>query len=154
MAGVIPKLAETVEARRRELRLSPGEFAERSGLTRQGLGRVRKGEDREYQDSTINGVAAALQWGTDWLDRIRAGKQPRVATPEPPASALTQPDEILLPSLVELAHQVERIDLDANRQHVATLATNAKIDDLVEVVADLSRRLAVLEARPGRRSSD
>lgn len=69
-------------------------------------------------------------------------------------AAVTQPDEILLPSLVELAHQVERIDLDANRQHVATLATNAKIDDLVEVVADLSRRLAVLEARPGRRSSD
>lgn len=129
----------------------------KAAVTRSGLSRQTwydlMADKHPPSVETQRGVAEALGVEPQWYDRLLDGDDP-LELPEPPASVVTQPDEILLPSLVELAHQVERIDLDANRQHVATLATNAKIDDLVEVVADLSRRLAVLEARPGRRSSD
>lgn len=75
----IDGLAEAVEARRKELGLTPGQFVEESGLTQPGLATVRNGEDRAYQEKTILGVAKALRWEIDWLDRLRAGTQPRPA---------------------------------------------------------------------------
>lgn len=79
MEGVeVPGMAERVENRRKELRLSPGDFAGRAGLTRQALADVRGGKRKQYQDVTINGVARALRWKTDWYERILAGKAPVV----------------------------------------------------------------------------
>jgi transcriptional regulator with XRE-family HTH domain len=74
----VPRMAERVEARRRELGLAPGAFAERSGLTAPALAHVRAGRKRRYQESTIYGVARALRWRTDWYERLLADQEPEV----------------------------------------------------------------------------
>lgn len=86
MDGVeVPGMAERVESRRKELRLSPGDFAKRAGLTRQALADVRGGKRKQYQDVTINGVARALRWKTDWYERLLVGKSPVVDGKLPPS---------------------------------------------------------------------
>src|SRR5689334_1141133 len=73
---IVPGMAETIEARRRQLQLSPGEFSRRAGITRQGLAPVVKGHRRAYQDRVRFGVARALEWEPDAIDRLLAGEQP------------------------------------------------------------------------------
>lgn len=73
---VVPGMAEAIERRRRELGLSPGDFATAAGLTRQGLDPVRKGYRRAYQDKVRLGVARALAWPLDAIDRLLAGEDP------------------------------------------------------------------------------
>lgn len=74
----VPGMAEAIDARRLELGLTIGNFADAAGLTRQGLDPVRQGLRRQYNDRTILGVARALRWPIDWLDQLEAGR-----TPEP-----------------------------------------------------------------------
>lgn len=69
-------MSEAVESRRQALGLSPGRFAEATGLTRQGAANVRSGKRRLYQDDTIHGVARALRWRRDWYERLLAGEEP------------------------------------------------------------------------------
>lgn len=76
MSDVVPGMAEAIETRRRELRLSPGAFADAAGLTRQGVGNVRAGKRRNYAADTIYGVADALRWEPDWYDRLARGEVP------------------------------------------------------------------------------
>ena len=80
MATVNEIMKREVERRRRELRLTIGDLAKISGLTRQGVARVRNGEMRRYQDSTINGIAAALQWDLNWYEAFKRGDVPTQAS--------------------------------------------------------------------------
>lgn len=81
----VPGMAEAVEGRRRELRLRPGQFAQAAGLTPQGLDPVRKGIRRSYSEKTLDGVAQALRWPTDWYDRLQAGEDPTALSDAVPA---------------------------------------------------------------------
>lgn len=94
--GEVPGMAAAVEKRRKDLRLSPGAFADAAGLTRQALAPVRAGLRRGYQDVTINGVAEALRWERDWYDRLLAGKKPlpRKAAPDVDVAAAEELAEL------------------------------------------------------------
>lgn len=72
----VPGMAEKIEARRLELDLSLQEFADKAGVTRQGLSPYRKGLRRGYQDQAKRGVARALRWRHDAIDRLLAGLDP------------------------------------------------------------------------------
>lgn len=73
---VVPGMAEAIEARRKELNLSPGQFAKDAGVTPQGLRAVRRGFRRNYQHKLKVGVARALRWQDDSIDRLLAGDPP------------------------------------------------------------------------------
>lgn len=73
---IVPGMAEKIEERRLELDLSLGDFASQAGLTRQGLAPYRKGERRNYNDQAKRGVARALRWRHDAIDRLLAGVAP------------------------------------------------------------------------------
>lgn len=74
MSDTVPGMAEAINQRRKQLGLTPGQFATAAGLTRQGLGRVQKGVRAGYQDRTLLGVARALRWPADWYDRLLRGE--------------------------------------------------------------------------------
>jgi DNA-binding XRE family transcriptional regulator len=69
-------MAEAIEARAMELGLTPGTFAESAGVTRQGLAPIRRGYRRQYQAKLKLGVARALAWPPDAIDRLMAGDDP------------------------------------------------------------------------------
>jgi hypothetical protein len=115
----VPGMAEAVEARWQALRLTPGTFAEASGLTRQGLDPVRAGERRSYKRATILGVAKALHWRDDWYDRLLAGEQP-----------------------VEEVGVHNRSDIQAEVEELRSL-----VHDLTEALASTSERLDVATRR-------
>lgn len=77
MSTEVPGMADAIERRRLELGMTIGDLADAAGITRQGLDPVRRGEHRSYNDRTIMGVARALRWDVDWLDRLIAGRRPR-----------------------------------------------------------------------------
>lgn len=72
----VPGMAQAIEDRRVELELSPGALAEAAGITRAGLVPVRKGYRRQYQDKVKLGVARALRWEPDAIDRLLKGEKP------------------------------------------------------------------------------
>jgi transcriptional regulator with XRE-family HTH domain len=73
---VVTGMGEAVEARRKELGLTITEFVRRAGLTDAGVMPVRKGYRRNYQDRVKLGVARALDWPNDALDRLMCGEDP------------------------------------------------------------------------------
>lgn len=77
---VVPGLAEAIEDRRIELELSPGDFAAKAGLTTQALRPIRAGYRRKYQDRLKFGVAAALGWTPESVDRLLRGEPPLLLT--------------------------------------------------------------------------
>jgi len=79
----VPGMAEAIEARRIVVGLTPGRFAAAAGLTSQGLMPVRRGLRRRYQDKVKLGVARALAWPPDALDRLMAGEDPATFDEEP-----------------------------------------------------------------------
>lgn len=72
----VPGMAERVERRRRELGLTPTGFARAAGLSLQGLAPLRKGYRRAYHDKLKLGVARALHWEDDAVDRLLDGEEP------------------------------------------------------------------------------
>lgn len=100
-------MAEAVEARRIELGLDPGSFAESADLTREGVRTVRAGHRRKYNDRTIFGVARALKWRSDWYDRLLEGLSP---VPEDRAPDLAEEVRLLRGEVRSLADLVRRLD--------------------------------------------
>lgn len=103
---LVDGMAERVEARLTERRLSPGGFAEAAGLTRQGLADVRKGRRKRYQAITIHGVAKALGWGPDWYERLLAGEAP---VEEDHGTATSQLDQITK-DVAELQDRLSQVE--------------------------------------------
>jgi transcriptional regulator with XRE-family HTH domain len=89
-------MADAIESRRRERRLSPSAFAIAAGVTPQGLAPVRRGERRNYQEKILTGVAAALWWPLDWYERLKAGESdlPTVRPAKEPEAALSIEERI------------------------------------------------------------
>lgn len=84
MGGVNERLRDFVEARRKELGLSPTKLAEATGVTLQGLAPIRRGEVKRYQERLTGPLCAALGWTPDSIERILAGGDPAYADlPEP-----------------------------------------------------------------------
>lgn len=90
---VVPGMADAIEKRRKDLGMSPGEFAAAAGLTAPGLAPVRKGYRRAYQDKVKLGVARALEWPVDAVDRLLAGERVEPDPPTTPGGAALPPDE-------------------------------------------------------------
>jgi transcriptional regulator with XRE-family HTH domain len=110
----VPGMAEAIERRRRELGLSPGEFAERAGITRQGAGNVRRGVRRQYHDKVKLGVARALGWRADAIDRLLIGEQPvELDEPNPPEPGI----ELIRRELEELRAEVSRLNARVEERH-------------------------------------
>jgi hypothetical protein len=114
---IVPGMAEAIEKRRIELQLSPGDFAAAAGLTRQGAGNVRRGVRRQYQDKVKIGVARALKWRADAIDRLLDGEQPVPLEPGPaePADrdAVFEALERLQAELDMLREKVTKLEADA-----------------------------------------
>jgi hypothetical protein len=92
----VPGMAECVEGRRRELGLSPRQFADTAGVTTEALRPVRAGRRKQYRDSVVFGVARALRWEPDWYDRLQAGQDPLISV---------APDD--LPNFRQRVEQIE-----------------------------------------------
>lgn len=73
MADSVEGMADAIAGRMADEGITPGLFAELSGLTGPGLTPVRKGQRKAYEPATIRGVATALRWPLDWYDRLLAG---------------------------------------------------------------------------------
>lgn len=121
---IVPGMAEAIDARRRERRLSPSEFAAKAGVTPQGLIAVRRGYRRNYQEKLKLGVANALDWPDDVVDRLLAGET-----------------------------EFPTIDRDAGphlediRDTVLDSMTGASVASVKALEARLSERIAALEQR-------
>jgi transcriptional regulator with XRE-family HTH domain len=69
-------MADAIEQRRVQMGLSPSDFARAAGMTQQGLIPIRHGKRRDYRDKLRLGVARALLWPDDAVDRLLAGEDP------------------------------------------------------------------------------
>lgn len=132
MAEVNERLRELVEARRKELGLTPTKLAEATGLTTQGLMPIRRGEVKRYQERLTGPLCAALGWTADSVDRILAGGDPiiegglvdpsrrtTVTLPADEAAALRQLIAIQALQLVELTERVEDLDAELRTLRLA-----------------------------------
>jgi transcriptional regulator with XRE-family HTH domain len=66
-------LSDAIEQRRLELGLSVQDLANQTGLTREGLRPLLRGERRKYQDRLKLPVCRVLGWSPDSIDRLLAG---------------------------------------------------------------------------------
>lgn len=83
-AGPRARLAELIKSRRRELRLSEREAAERGGLARNTWASAEAG-NRQPAERTAAGIEVALEWAPGSVDRVLAGGDP-VVQPTPPST--------------------------------------------------------------------
>lgn len=131
----VPGMAEAVEARRQSEGLSPTEFAQRAGLTQQGLSDVRAGKRKRYAEKTRRGVARALRWPDDWYARLLDGEDARgfEARPsEEPDGAASEALDLMVQTMGRLAQigdQVETLTDDLERvMAMSNPRSNADID--------------------------
>ena len=73
---VVPALAESIETRRKQLGLAPGDLINATGVTGPGLAPLRRGERRAYQERLTMAVCRALRWTPDSIDLLLAGEEP------------------------------------------------------------------------------
>lgn len=128
MGGVNERLRDSVEARRKELGLSPTKLAEAAGVTLQGLAPIRRGEVRRYQERLTGPLCAALGWTPDLIERILAGDEPELAS---------GPVLLFLP---DVADEV------AELRELVTMH-EARIESLQRQVEGMSERLLALAER-------
>jgi transcriptional regulator with XRE-family HTH domain len=86
-AEVVPGMADAIERRRRERGLSPSDFAREAGVTLAGLAPLRSGKRRNYMHRLKVGVAHALWWPEDAVDRLLDGEDPKTFEEVRPESA-------------------------------------------------------------------
>lgn len=77
------RVAAAIEQRRTELGLTVGQMVERSGVTAPALAPLRSGEKKRYNDATKFGLARALNWPRDAVDRLFAGDKPDESWDQP-----------------------------------------------------------------------
>lgn len=130
---VVPGMAEAIEKRRLELGIRPGQLAELAHVTPQGLVPVRRGYRRQYQDKVKLGLARALQWESDAVDRLLAGQSPA------PLRGNSGPDDDPTApggatALAELRDQVTR--LEAGQERIEEMLKAALSGDARVLFAD------------------
>jgi len=67
-------MAEAITQRRAELGMDVAALVEASGVTRQGLAPLLRGERKAYQDRLMLGVCQALKWTPDSITRLLRGE--------------------------------------------------------------------------------
>lgn len=125
-----PRLAQAVEARRKELQISPGEFVKRTGLTAPALRNLRQGHVRQYQERLTAEVCRVLRWTPDSIDRLLDGDDPIPLDDDP------QP-----------APMIDQATIDAIIQGATSLWEPA-----LETLQAMNDRLARIEALLGLRA--
>lgn len=71
------RLARLMDERRSDLGLTWNEVADKAGITREGLRRMRTGTGH-IRSLTKRGIERALQWTSGSVDRILAGGEPNI----------------------------------------------------------------------------
>lgn len=111
------RLADLMDARRRDLRLTWDEVATRAGINRETLRQIRNGNG-DIRPLSKTGIEDALEWERGSVDAILAGSEP---TPiEPRHVALSDQGtagDVLsrTPSVEELAKRLERLERSQER---------------------------------------
>lgn len=113
------RLAQHLNDRRLELRLTWAEVADRAGISRDTMHNVRVGTS-DIRDLTERGIEVALQWEPGSIDRIFAGNDPiplelpvdaRVAVRskdvDQPTGQLTQRGRELMEQVLRLLSEIE-----------------------------------------------
>jgi transcriptional regulator with XRE-family HTH domain len=116
----VPGMADAIERRRIELGMTPGEFADAAGLTRQGLNPVRQGRRKAYQDKVKIGVARALRWRGDAIDRLLAGDTPLELDERAPDMGA----DAVLAEIMTLRDRVEQLTAEVARLRDAPRSTD------------------------------
>jgi hypothetical protein len=116
---VVPGMAEAIEQRRIEVGLDKvGDFARAVGVTPEGLRPVRQGVRKHYHDKVKFGIARALRWPPDALDRLLAGEDPAGFEAHPAAAdsgegrldAIEERFDRIESQLAHLAEQMGRLE--------------------------------------------
>lgn len=155
MARVDPRLAETIKSRRVALGMSVQDLIAATGLTRQGLGRLLRGEVHNYQDRTVLPVCQALRWTPDSITRIIAG-QPPIELVGPPEPVTRQHDAS--PELQEwragVVLEVRGLAGDVKRLGENHVALRAEVTDhRLSVQRDLAELRTLVAALQSQRES-
>lgn len=95
-------MSEAIEARRKWRGLSPTELARESGVTLQGLGPIRAGYKRNYLHKSKVGLARALWWPDDAIDRLMDGE-------DAAAFETVRPDDEIAAKLDELDRLIAEV---------------------------------------------
>lgn len=135
MPDVDRHLAGAIEKRRTELGYDVQTLVELTGLTRQGLQPLLRGERKRYQDRLKLPLCKALQWTPDSIDLLLAGGEP-VPLPDPEQIAVE-----------ELARRLAALEAGVKRlqgEFAAALETGLANQ------RDVRRRLDRLERQDGR----
>lgn len=108
------RLDLALDRRRIELRLTWGQFCKQVGITRAGLGGIRRGERRPMA-LTCAWIEEALMWAPGTVDAILNGGEPSVPKPVTlderrgsPTTAYDDPDERYIWELDELSGDFRR----------------------------------------------
>lgn len=129
-----------MRARMKARKWSVKYVAERSGVSRQTIYALQRGEHPPTLD-TQRGLADALEVEPDWVDRILAGKKP-VEVEAPPAGAVTRSE------FDRLAAEVARLARDAQAARDLTFSRVKLFDHLADVeMPALLERIERLETR-------
>jgi transcriptional regulator with XRE-family HTH domain len=123
-------LADAIKARRLEKGWDIQRFVDETGITRQGLQPLLRGEVRNYQDRLTLAVTKALDWTPDSIERLMRGEPPeRTNGPDNPSEALIAEVADLRMRLVDL---------------------QALADEAMPAIEELTRRVVRLEAAGGQ----
>jgi hypothetical protein len=114
---VVPGMADAIQDRMDELHIGPSRLAREAGITNPGLDPVRKGFRRRYKDSTKHGIARALRWPEDAIDRLMAGEDPAgfIATEIPTVEAAIEADPALTPEAKGMMVSLYRAAVEQSR---------------------------------------
>lgn len=125
---VIPGMAAAIEARRVERFHTVKDFAAAAGVSESVLADVRRGHRKRYAGKVKAGVARALEWPVDALDRLMRGEHPstfptvgydeqgRVRGETPPPLAVEVQLATLRAQVDALQRRLDRLD----QQHRGT----------------------------------
>jgi transcriptional regulator with XRE-family HTH domain len=137
-------LAEAIEARRRELGLSPTEFAEATGVTPEALRNLRHGDVRRYQERLTGPVTRVLGLVPDAIERLIAGESLSDVVDESrtaaAAAALSLASDVggarsLDAARIERAQiRLQLLELGRVVEHLVT-----QVEGLADVVSELSQ---------------
>lgn len=155
MPSVDRHLAGAIEARRKELGLDVQALVDLTGLTRQGLQPLLRGERKRYQDRLKLPLCQALDWTPDSIDRLLAGLEPII---RPGAVEPAGLPEFRLSAVAEMERQADQIEQLQRATHDEVDGLHAELEaHLVEIralqtdVDALRLRVEALE-QPGRES--
>lgn len=153
------RLADLMDQRRRDLRLTWDEVASRAGIHRETLRQIRSGSSDTIRPLSAAGIEDALEWGRGSIDTIlREGSFAEAAPPmdeqEPPlpenlaaligSTDSTAQEDALAEATRRLAETTANLDayIEQRAQAIAAPRIAAAEKQARERIADLERKAA------------